>query len=273
MRILIAIASLILGTALLAGFVLRSEQSPHVAQFAEPRLAAAEAKSQPAAAGSAHQASASKVKVEMVPEAVSQAIIINGSEKNFQAVVLAPVPLRVTQPADARARRVLIMALQGELRRVGCYKGSVNGSWQASSKAALYWFMKRSNARLPVNEPDYVQLNLLKAAAKDACVDKTPQTDFVTQVRKATDAPVAGQTMNRNGPFEAQPADSTFAAARQRAGLPADGRVMAEGGVVAEADLPDPMAVGRVEPKKRRSSYRIRNRRVEMLFKHPLGRF
>ena len=43
-------------------------------------------------------------------------------------------------------------------------------------------------------------------------------------------------------------------------------------GVVAVDDtvLPDPMAVGRTEPKAP-AGYRSRDRSVEQLFKHPLG--
>ncbi|MCH9765861.1 MAG: hypothetical protein K0U34_07720 [Alphaproteobacteria bacterium] len=266
MRILVALACLVLGTALLAGFIYRDGPQAQVAvlQSAAPSPAQTQKTAQTTATPAVPKIMAPKAVGEI---ADAQPTILNADRTRFQSALAAPEPMPVTQKEDRRARRVLVMALQGELRRVGCYKGPVNGTWQAASKSAMYWFLKQANAKLPVSQPEHAQLNLLKAADKDACA-KTQPTKFVTKVEPAKE-PV--ETASTAADPTAQ--DPSFAAARQRAGLPADGRVGADGEVIA-GELPVPMAVGRIEAeKKQRRAYRVRDRRIENLFKHPLNRY
>lgn len=269
MRFLVGLASIVLGVALLAGFVYRD--APGGLTTAQGPAAAAPTSRSNIAAKAAPltpKITAPKVVGDI---ADAQPTILNADRSRFEPLAAPPTPEPVTQSERDRERRILIMALQGELRRVGCYQGGVDGQWKAASKAALFWFLKRVNAKLPVNQPDQAQLNLLKSAANDACADEVPQSEFITQVKRQDD--VAEGVPNPTSPIQ----DTSFSAARQRAGLPSTVNVdltqQTADAASTDLELPEPMAVGRVESQKKRRNYRRTSKRVETLFKHPLGRF
>lgn len=71
-------------------------------------------------------------------------------------------------PADPAAIR-LAMRLQGELRRVGCYRGAIDGDWDAATQRAMERFTQRINASLPIAEPDAILLTLLETYDNRAC--------------------------------------------------------------------------------------------------------
>lgn len=266
MRFLVALASVILGGALAAGYIYRDQPNTQITgSIAEPVLTAP-----PVAVLQKTKPQPPKIVApEVVAEiADAQPTVLNADRSRFESVATAPAPAPVTRGEKERARRVLVMALQGELRRVRCYDGTVNGKWNTASKAALFWFLKRMNAKLPVNKPDHAQLNLLKSAANDFCAEKPVQSEFVTQVTRENN--IAEGVPDPTSPIQG----SAFSDARQRAGLPSDGRVAFDGVAPAEEiALPAPMTVGAIEEKKKRRKYRARSRQVENLFKHPLGRF
>ncbi|MDH4981276.1 peptidoglycan-binding domain-containing protein [Hyphomicrobium sp. D-2] len=72
-------------------------------------------------------------------------------------------------PTDADARYRLIVDIQQNLKRAGCYPGRVNGSWTANTREAMQEFTTRANATLPVEEPDYLLLTLLKSYNGRTC--------------------------------------------------------------------------------------------------------
>ncbi len=262
MRFLVALASIVLGVALAAGYIYRDHSGAQVAG-GSPDLSL-----------NTTSTAALLQQKPVVPKIVAphvvgeiadaQLTVLNADRTHFESVAIAPPPAPVTQRQEDRARRVLVMALQGELRRVRCYGGTIDGKWSTSSKAAMFWFLKRMNAKMPVNLPDHAQLNLLKSAAKDFCAEKPVQSDFVTKVVREDN--VAEGVPNPTTTIQ----DTSFSEARQRAGLPSNGRVAL---VADDVALPAPMTVGVIEAKKKRRRYRARNRRVENLFKHPLGRY
>lgn len=266
MRFLVALASIVLGVALLAGFIYRDAPPSGVALVEPPKRAGR-------LSLNAIQDRAPTTPKIVAPKVVgeiadAQPTILNADRSRFTAVAAAPQPTPVTRDERARAERVLVMALQGELRRVGCYDGAVNGQWSSKSKAAMYWFLKRVNATLPVSKPDDAQLSLLKSADKDFCVEKPVKPDFVTKV--VPSKKVVAEVPNPTTRIESD----AYAHARQRAGLPSNGQVVRDNSEPVDIALPEPMAVGRVEERKKRRRYRARaNRRVQNLFKHPLGRY
>ncbi|HXF52552.1 MAG TPA: peptidoglycan-binding domain-containing protein [Hyphomicrobiaceae bacterium] len=73
------------------------------------------------------------------------------------------------QPASDEAYYALVRDLQRELRRLGCYWGEVDGSWGLGTKRAMSALMARVNAKLPVNEPDYILLALARTQPDQAC--------------------------------------------------------------------------------------------------------
>ena len=89
----------------------------------------------------------------------------------WQTVVAAtptstpPLPTTLV-PRDPDARYKLVVDIQQQLRRVGCYWGGVDGSWGIATKGAMKEFTVRVNATLPLDEPDYVQLVLIQSPQK-----------------------------------------------------------------------------------------------------------
>mgnify|MGYP001304260573 FL=1 len=70
---------------------------------------------------------------------------------------------------DAAAERDLAQRLQAQLRRVGCYRGALDGDWDKRSQRAMMRFTERINAELPVDQPDYILLMLLETYEDRAC--------------------------------------------------------------------------------------------------------
>ena len=76
--------------------------------------------------------------------------------------------------ASAMSKEELIRNLQRELKRVGCYNGDVDGSWGAGSRRAMGIFTDRVNASLPIDQPDFILLTLLKSQSNTACGKDCP---------------------------------------------------------------------------------------------------
>jgi hypothetical protein len=85
-----------------------------------------------------------------------------------------PDRLTSSKPADADARRELTRDLQRELKRVGCYRGDLDGSWGPETKRAMSAFTDRVNATLPVEEPDYILLALVRGHTEQTCGKSCP---------------------------------------------------------------------------------------------------
>ena len=270
MRFLVGLASIVLGVAVAAGYIYRDNSgATQTDASALAPLTTASTEQTAQTQTFAPKILAPKVVGEI---ASAQPTVLNADRSHFDSVTTAPAPTPVVQGDKARERRILVMALQGELRRVRCYEGAVNGSWNTTSKAAMFWFLKRMNAKMPVNQPDHAQLSLLKSAAKDFCAEKEAPSDFVTKVVRENN--VAAGIPNPTTTIQ----DTTYSEARQRAGLPSNVQGLRDGSTTSAPDtadvaLPAPMTVGAVSTKKKRRRYRARNRRVENLFKHPLGRY
>lgn len=110
------------------------------------------------------------------PIVVAQKVVPPVAETGWQAVVTTTdtraVPSRVTSstPGDGASRYELVLDIQRELKRAGCYGGTLSGSWTANTKRAMSAFMERVNATLPMDEPDYILLTLIKGQAAASCV-------------------------------------------------------------------------------------------------------
>ena len=84
------------------------------------------------------------------------------------AAPAAPQPTTLA-PNDPEARYKLVLDIQQQLRRVGCYWGRMDGSWGIATKGAMKEFTDRVNATLPLDEPDYVQLTLIQSHGEKTC--------------------------------------------------------------------------------------------------------
>jgi hypothetical protein len=91
-----------------------------------------------------------------------------------QRAIEPPAPRPAVRPPVGGDRASLTRALQGELRRVGCYDGEIGGTWDARSRAAMKAFTERVNAALPVDTPDQVLLALVQGHQGRACGPTCP---------------------------------------------------------------------------------------------------
>jgi len=73
------------------------------------------------------------------------------------------------RPKDGTSRYKLVVELQRNLKKRGCYRGRIDGYWGTGSKYAMQTFIDRINAALPVEEPDYVLLTMLQANTDKTC--------------------------------------------------------------------------------------------------------
>ena len=81
---------------------------------------------------------------------------------------MTPQPTTLA-PSDPDARYKLVVDIQQQLKRVGCYWGRIDGSWGIGTKDAMNEFTDRVNATLPLDEPDYVLLTLLQSHSEKTC--------------------------------------------------------------------------------------------------------
>jgi hypothetical protein len=166
---------------------------------------------------------------------------LTAGTQGWNAVVTAsPAAAGSLAPANPSSRYELIVEIQKQLKRVGCYWGRTDGSWGSSTKYAMQSFTERVNAALPIDDPDYLLLTLLQAQSGRTCDQQCP----------------AGLEMSANGRCVAQvaqarPAETlpwkAAAAQTQPAQAKAPGTPLftpIASSVVSSAPLPGRMAIG-----------------------------
>jgi hypothetical protein len=99
-------------------------------------------------------------------------------QTNVTPVAGVAGPAGSLEPTDPDTRYKLVVDIQQQLKRVGCYWGRVNGAWNANTREAMRDFTTRSNAALPVDKPDYMLLTMLKSHPGRSC--GAPETTTVT---------------------------------------------------------------------------------------------
>ncbi len=111
---------------------------------------------------------------------------------NWQTSVMATAggPSGSLEPTDPESRYKLVVDIQQQLKRVGCYWGRVNGAWNANTRGAMSEFTTRANAALPVDKPDYLLLTLLKSHNGRSC----GASETVTTTPRAQGEAVAAAT-------------------------------------------------------------------------------
>lgn len=155
-----------------------------------------------------------------------------------------PAPA-VAQPPRDKPRAELVKELQRELSRIGCYAGEINGEWGQSAKRALRSFMEHVGSRGQVDDPDLMQLTLVRGFSGSIC---RPANGQMTASRQPiapapvhlTLPPVSSPSSQvATGPVEQPQAPAARA-------IPLEGR-MAVGGPVPEGAV-DPAAPPQAAP-------------------------
>ena len=116
----------------------------------------------------------------------------------------APVPamlLKRLSPSDPDARNKLVLDIQQQLKRVGCYGGRMDGSWGIATKDAMKDFTNRVNAALPLDEPDYVQLTLIQSHAERTC-GACPAGQSPSASGRCVGLPITAQAKQPNAQVE-----------------------------------------------------------------------
>ena len=116
--------------------------------------------------------------------------------------VTAPAPAvlpKTLSPTDPDARYKLVLDIQQQLKRVGCYWGRLDGSWEFGTKDAMKDFTNRVNATLPLDQPDYVQLTLIQSHGEETC-GACPAGQSLSTSGRCVGPPITAQAKQTNAP-------------------------------------------------------------------------
>lgn len=146
-------------------------------------------------------------------------------------------------PRDPDSRYKLVLDIQQNLKRLGCYYGRIDGSWGAGSKEAMKSFTDSVNATLPIEEPDYLLLTLLQANSGKTC-GACPAGLQMSAGGRCVPQTVIAQTRRNDGSQSGAdlPWKATVTAAAQRQAKPLFTPVATS--VVSSQPLPGRMAIG-----------------------------
>jgi hypothetical protein len=126
----------------------------------------------------------------------AQAPIASGAQSGWQTTVVSaatPAPTELTA-RDPDARNKLVLDIQQQLKRVGCYRGRMDSSWGFATRDAMKEFTDRVNATLPLDEPDYVQLALIQSQSDEVC-GACPPGQSLSASGRCVGLPITAQTV------------------------------------------------------------------------------
>ena len=106
---------------------------------------------------------------------------------------------KTLSPTDPDVRYKLVLEIQRQLKRVGCYWGRIDGSWGIATTNAMREFTNRVNATLPLDAPDYVQLALIQSHADNAC-GACPAGQSLSASRRCVGLSITAQAKQTNAP-------------------------------------------------------------------------
>jgi len=158
------------------------------------------------------------------------------------------------QPPRDKPRAELVRDLQRELRRIGCYSGEVNGEWTANGKRALRAFLDHVGSRVQIDEPDLIQLTLVRGFSGVAC---RPANGQMMATKQPPLTPATTIMAQPTAPSPTAPSRYSTASVEQPQAAPAavtaplEGR-MSVGGPVPEGEAAPPAAAPLPAPPKAR---------------------
>jgi uncharacterized caspase-like protein len=87
-------------------------------------------------------------------------------------------------PVEIFGKEDLVTAVQGELKRVGCYQGDADGVWSAGSRDALSKYYRTKKLKPTDSDPTEFHLNNLKSEQGIVCVYVPPKQPVVRAYAK-----------------------------------------------------------------------------------------
>ena len=152
-------------------------------------------------------------------------------QTNVVAAAAVGGPQGSLDPTDPESRYKLVVDIQQQLKRVGCYWGRVNGSWNNNTREAMRSFTTHDQRRAARRETRLLLLSLLKSHNGRSC--GAPETTTVA-------APPRGKAMSLPPPrrkcCRGRPRRGSSRATRLYTPLP--------NSVVTTEPLPGRMAIG-----------------------------
>lgn len=131
--------------------------------------------------------------VEAPVQTATGSSVVTGSIAHAGQPATAQAPRGSTNASADMSRDELVRNLQRELKRVGCYAGDVDGDWGTGSKRAMLAFTDRVNASLPVEQPDFILLTLLKGQSPGVCGRSCPTGQTIADSGRCMPAAVIAQ--------------------------------------------------------------------------------
>lgn len=160
--------------------------------------------------------------------------------------------------------------IQMFLERAGCLSGSSGGQWNQSTQQGMTAFLKATNARLPVQYPDDVLLNHVRAHSGVRCTEM--QSTASHDLAGRTEITPSGRRVSR------PPGIMGVGGPRGHAAAPEDAPTMAG---IRKPSLGERLKQSRVGPRSKTTIHAVRKgaahgtvqRSVGNLLAHPLGTF
>jgi len=112
---------------------------------------------------------------------------------------VTPVGTGALDPNNPDSRYKLVVDIQQHLKRLGCYWGRVNGSWNANTRDAMRTFTDRVNATLPIENPDYFLLTLLQSHNGRTC-GECPAGETLSGGGRCVPQAIVAQTLRKDEP-------------------------------------------------------------------------
>jgi len=137
---------------------------------------------------------------EVIPEPALKPLPASSAQSRYTRVLLSPAD------QEAMARDI-----QRELRRVGCFRGDVDGAWGPQSRQAMAAFTSQLKLRIPFEAPDESLLRLVQGQTQKVCgapeldpeqaavtAGAEPQPRLLqppTEIKRTRRAPANGDTL------------------------------------------------------------------------------
>lgn len=135
---------------------------------AEKARAAAEKGAAEKAAAEANKAAEARVLVEKV-NAEKLAVMGAKAHESDPLQQVASLPAETAAASPEPSSQDLARSVQSELKRVGCFAGSIDGEWNAASQRSLDMFNKRVGTKLDVKLVSIDILNAVKKRTSRIC--------------------------------------------------------------------------------------------------------
>lgn len=104
-----------------------------------------------------------------MPSHVRNKAATRGGTVLVKGAVRTPVGQSTAMRGPPLDRVALTRELQRQLQRVGCYGGSISGTWSPSTRRAMKEFTERVNAALPIDKPDAILLAMVQNHEEMTC--------------------------------------------------------------------------------------------------------